>query len=58
MHGVLARTLHAIAREAGMEASYEQVVPELIKGTPGDANVVDAKLDLHLWAGALGAEQY
>lgn len=50
VHGSICRALTSIAREAGCEVGMEEVVPELISGTPGSEEPVEARLDLHVWA--------
>ena len=39
-----------MGREAGCEVSAEEVVPELIQGTAGSDEAVEARLDLHVWS--------
>ena len=51
VHNAIARHVGRIAREAGVEAEAEVVCPELLKGEPGTEQAVEARLDLHLWAG-------
>ena len=48
-HGSVARTLAAWARESDAEVYAEVVVPELLAGTPGADDAVEARLDLHIW---------
>jgi hypothetical protein len=39
-----------MAKEAGCEVAAEEVVPELLNGTPGSPEAVEARLDLHIWS--------
>ena len=48
-HGSVARALAAWARECDAEVYAEVVVPELLMGTPGSDEAVEARLDLHIW---------
>ena len=50
VHGSVARALTSIAREADCIVYTEEVVPELLQGTPGTDEAVEARLDLHIWA--------
>ena len=59
LHNTLAHKLREFAREAGCEAESEVVVPSLLRGEPGTAAAVEARLDLHVWAGgSWPLEQY
>ena len=48
-HGAVCRCLQKQARCAGLEADEEEVCAELLQGTPGAEDAVEARLDLHVW---------
>lgn len=52
VHNSIARLLASFARECGARAELEITVPELLSGTPGSEDAVEARLDLHVWAAA------
>ena len=49
-HTALETTLGVQAKQAGMEVEQEEVCEELLQGTPGDADAIEARMDLHLWS--------
>ena len=50
MHGALCKCISRFARESQVEAENEEVCPQLLKGEPGAADAIEARLDVHLWA--------
>ena len=59
LHNTLAHKLREFAKEAGCEAQCEVVVPSLLKGQSGTEDAVEARLDIHIWAGgSWPLEQY
>ena len=49
VHNAVVWCLSRFATQAGVEAEQEQVCPELLQGTPGASDCLEARLDLHLW---------
>ena len=50
VHGAVGRVLGSAARDAGAECNFEVTVPELLKGTAGAEDAVEAILDVHIWS--------
>ena len=50
-HTAVCRCLGRFAREAGIERTFEEVCPQLLKGEPGSDHAVEARLDVHMWSG-------
>ena len=57
VHNAVCRAIARIARETGAEVELEEVCPALLRGTPGDPNAVEARLDVHFWTHGMECAQ-